>query len=178
MSKVNPRLHTPVGACVGVALLAAIPFIQFAGATVIAVSATAMIYLSYLLGNWAILRARLKGWPRTRAPFALGNKGKLVNALALLWGAAMLVNFLWFTDSPDSLRVLTNPKATQTDYGNGQLVNFHIGFLNKIPVIELLMVTVVLIGAIYYFTVQRNKPFTPVRPPDEELEAVAAAPVA
>ena len=52
------------------------PFIQFAGAAVIAVGATASIYLSYLLGNIAVMRARTKGWPRTKAPFSLGGWGR------------------------------------------------------------------------------------------------------
>ena len=54
MAKVSPRLHTPVGACIIIGALAAVPFIQFAGAAVIAVGATASIYLSYLLGNLAV----------------------------------------------------------------------------------------------------------------------------
>ena len=41
MSRVSPRLHTPIWACVIVGLLSAVPFIQFAGAAVIAVGATA-----------------------------------------------------------------------------------------------------------------------------------------
>jgi amino acid transporter len=177
LAKVSPRLHTPYWSVIAVALLTAIPFIQFAGATIIAVSATAMIYLSYLLGNLAVLRARMKGWPKVQAPFRLGKWGKPINVLAILWGAGMLVNFLWYTNG-ETLRVISNPKPNQTDYfGTGPLVHFG-GFLNKIPVIELLMITVLLVGAIYYFTVQRNKPFTPVRPPEEEREAAAAAPVA
>ena len=71
-----------------IGLLAAIPFIQFAGAGVIAVGATASIYLSYLLGNLAFRRARIRGWPKTRAPFSLGSWGKVVNLVAILWGAA------------------------------------------------------------------------------------------
>ena len=39
---------------------------------IIAIAATGMIYLSYFLGNIAIMRARTRGWPRTRAPFRLG----------------------------------------------------------------------------------------------------------
>jgi hypothetical protein len=39
----------------------AVPFIQFAGAAVIAVGATASIYLSYLLGNLAFMRASDEG---------------------------------------------------------------------------------------------------------------------
>ena len=94
----QPTLHTPIGTCVIVGALAAIPFIQFAGAAAIAVGATASIYLSYLLGNLAFMRARTKGWPKTKAPFSLGVWGKVVNVVAILWGAAMLLNFL--TPSP------------------------------------------------------------------------------
>jgi amino acid transporter len=178
MSKVSPRLHTPVGACVVVGLLSAVPFIQFAGAPVIAVGATASIYLSYLLGNLAVMRARSKGWPKTRAPFSLGSYGKLVNGLALLWGGAMMINFLWPASSSgaNSLRIFSNPSANQSDYGFGQQLNFHIGFLNKISVIELVFAVVAIVGAIYYFAVQKNKPFVPVRPPDEEdLSGIAPA---
>jgi amino acid transporter len=182
MSKVSPKLHTPIGACIGVGLLSAIPFIQFAGATIIAVAATSMIYLSYFLGNIVVMRARTKGWPKTQAPFKLGKWGKLINVLALAWGGAMLINLLtWVKGTTawpfDRLRVFTNPNALQSDYlVKGQkLVNFHVGFLNKIPLIELVMIVVVLAGAVYYLAVQKNKPFTPVVPPDEDLGGIAPA---
>ena len=35
LAKVNPRWHTPVGSCIAIGLLSAIPFIQFGGATII-----------------------------------------------------------------------------------------------------------------------------------------------
>jgi len=178
LARVSPHLHTPIWSCVAVGLLSAIPFIQFAGAAVIAVGATASIYFSYFLGNIAVMRARTKGWPRTRAPFSLGSWGKVINGLALLWGGSMLINFLWpasGTSGANSLRIFSNPTANQSDYGFGQQVNFHIAFLNKIPLIELVIAVTFIIGAIYYFGVQRNKPFTPVRPPeDENLEGIAA----
>jgi amino acid transporter len=179
LAKVSPSLHTPIGSCVAVGLFSAIPFIQFAGATTVAVSATAMIYLSYLLGNLAIFRARQRGWPKAAAPFKLGRWAKPINALAILWGAGMLVNFLWpspgdsaFSDAA-TLRILTNPSAVQTDYlvEGEQFVDFGIDFLNQIPVIELIMVVVILIGAIYYFAVQAKKPYVPVVPPGEEVPA-------
>jgi amino acid transporter len=75
MAKVSPRLHTPVATCIIIGLLSAIPFIQFSGPTVIAVGATASIYFSYLLGNFAVMRARMRGWPKTKAPFSLGRWG-------------------------------------------------------------------------------------------------------
>ena len=179
MARVSPHLHTPIWACVIVGLLSAVPFIQFAGASSLAVGATASIYLSYFLGNIAVMRARTKGWPRTETPFKLGMWGKVVNVVALIWGGAMLINFL--TPSPAAsafdtkitgasyLRIFSNPKAVQTDYytKGQQLVNFHIGFLNHIPLIELFIGVVLIVGAIYYFAVQSNKPFTTVAPPDE-----------
>src|SRR5215468_9654729 len=72
LSKVSPSLHTPIWTCIVVAILAAVPFIQFSGAGNIAIGATALIYFSYFLGNIGILRARTRGWPRTEAPFKLG----------------------------------------------------------------------------------------------------------
>jgi urea carboxylase system permease len=175
LAKVNPRLHTPVWTCVVIGALSAIPFIQFAGAAVIAVGATASIYLSYFLGNIAVMRARMKGWPRKRAPFSLGRWGKVVNAGALVWGGAMLVNFLWpasGTSGANALRIFSNPKAVETDYGLGQQVNFHVSFLNHIPLIELVIGVVLIVGAIYYFTVQRKKPLAAVAPTGE-MEAAA-----
>ena len=185
LSKVSPRLHTPIGACVVIGLLSAVPFIQFAGAAVLAVGATATIYLSYLLGNLAVMRARMKGWPRTRAPFSLGTWGMVVNAIAILWGLAMMVNFLTPSSATSAfdpnasganyLRIFSNPKAIQSDYyvQGQQLMNFHISFVNKIPAIELFMGVVLIVGAIYYFAAQRNKPFTPSIPPDEDLSGIA-----
>jgi amino acid transporter len=184
MSKVSPRLHTPVWACVIVGALSAIPFIQFAGAPYIAVGATASIYLSYLLANLAVMRARTRGWPRTKAPFSLGGWGKVVNAIAILWGLAMLLNFLTpssvnsaFDPSASGagyLRIFSNPKPIQTDYyvKGDQLVNFGLDFLNKIPVIWTVFFVIAVGGAIYYLAVQRNKPWEPVRPHDEDLTGI------
>src|ERR1035438_2798415 len=77
LSKVSPTLHTPIWSCVAVAVISAVPFIQFSGAGTIAIAATAMIYFAYFLGNMAILGARLRGWPKTSAPFRLGRWGLL-----------------------------------------------------------------------------------------------------
>jgi len=37
------------------------------------------------------------------------------------------------------------------------------------------MAVVVVIGAVYYFAVQQNKPFTPSIPPDEDLSNIVPA---
>lgn len=186
MQKVSPRLHTPVGTCIIVGALAAIPFIQFAGASTIAVGATASIYFSYLLGNLAFMRARMNGWPKTRAPFALGGWGKVVNVVAIVWGAAMLLNFLTPSSATsafdpnasgaDYLRIFANPKPVQTDYfvEGEQLVDFKIDFLNDIPVIWTVFGVVVIVGAIYYLAVQRKKPFETVVLPAEEREGAVS----
>jgi amino acid transporter len=185
MAKVNPRLHTPVATCIIVGLLAAVPFIQFVGAAVIAVGATASIYLSYLLGNLAFMRARMKGWPRTEAPFKLGGWGMVVNAIAILWGLAMMVNFLTpssaisafdpgTSSASNYLRVFSNPKPVQSDYyaQGEQLLDFKIDFLNKIPVIWTVFIAIFVAGALYYWLAQRKKPWEPVIPPGEDVSMV------
>jgi amino acid transporter len=186
MARVSPRLHTPIWTCVIVGALAAVPFIQFAGAAVIAVGATASIYFSYLLGNLAVMRARTKGWPRTKAPFSLGRWGKLVNIVAILWGLAMLLNFLTPSSASSAfdpnasganyMRIISNPKPVQTDYyvEGEQLVDFKIDFLNKIPVIWTVFSLILIGGAIYYLAAQRNKPWEPVAPTGEDLSGIVS----
>ena len=186
MARVSPRLHTPIWTCVIVGALAAVPFIQFAGAAVIAVGATASIYFSYLLGNLAVMRARTKGWPRTKAPFSLGRWGKLVNIVAILWGLAMLLNFLTPSSASSAfdpnasganyMRIISNPKPVQTDYyvEGEQLVDFKIDFLNKIPVIWTVFSLILIGGAIYYLAAQRKKPWEPVVPIGEDLSGIVS----
>jgi amino acid transporter len=172
LARVNPSLHTPVWSCIVVGALSAIPFIQFAGASTIAVGATASIYFSYLLGNAAVMRARARGWPKTTAPFSLGRWGKVVNVLALLWGGTMMVNFLWPASGKgaNALRIFTNPRPKETDYyGTGPLVHLGMKWLNDIPLIWTVMVVIILVGAIYYFGFQRRKPYTRVAPPEGEV---------
>ncbi len=155
LSRVSPRLHTPIWSCIVIALLSAIPFLQYSGAATIAIAATGMIYLSYFLGNIVIMRARARGWPRVGAPFKLGRWGILVNIVALLYGGAMLINFAW-------PRPASNPKPNQT---NGLL---KLGFLDGIPILWTVVVFIALVGAIYYLIVGRTKAFAPVTTPPED----------
>jgi amino acid transporter len=155
LSKVSPTLHTPIGACLAVGLLAAVPLLQYAGAAYIAIAATGMIYLSYFLGNIATLRARLAGWPRAEAPFSLGKWGIIANVLALVWGGSMLLNFGY-------PRACCNPRPTETLSGDIQLLNFHNGFLNSVPVLWTVSWGILLLGVVYYFVVQAKKPYTEV----------------
>jgi urea carboxylase system permease len=162
LSRVSPSLHTPVWSCIAVMAIAAVPFIQFSGAAIVAIAATGMIYLSYFLGNIVIMRARARGWPRTSAPFKLGRWGILVNVVALLYGGAMLVNFAW-------PRPASNPKPNQTA---GLL---HLNFLDGIPILWTVAVFIVLVGAIYYLIVGRRKAFAPVTAPPDDDPVEAAA---
>jgi amino acid transporter len=168
LAKVSPSLHTPVWSCIAVAAIAAIPFWQYSGVAIIAIAATGMIYLSYFLGNIVIMRARLRGWPKTQAPFRLGRWGLLVNIVALVYGGAMLINFAW-------PRAASNPKPNQT---NGLL---HLNFLDGVPILWTVVIFIALIGAIYYLAVGRRKTFPPVVTPAEDdapLAGSGAAPPA
>jgi amino acid transporter len=168
LSRVSPTLHTPVWACIVVAVLAAVPFLKYSGAGTIAIAATGMIYLSYFLGNLVIMRARLRGWPKISAPFSLRRWGPVVNVLALLYGGAMLVNFAW-------PRPASNPEPRQT----GGLLSFGIGFVDRIPILWTVVVVITLIGVLYYLAVGRRKRFAPVIAPagdDEPLVAGASGP--
>jgi amino acid transporter len=150
-NNVSSSLHTPVGTCIVIGVLAGVPLIYYAGAGVIAIAATGMIYLSYILGNIAILRARLKGWPKEDAPFKLGGWGTIVNVLGLVWGIAMEVNFLW----PRNLAAGNqNPPVSS-------LPNVTIPSpIGDIPIFEAVVGVIVIVGAIYYFAAQRNAPET------------------
>ena len=163
LAKVQPKLHTPVLSCIVIGALAAVPMIQYAGVAVIAIAATGMIYLSYLIGNFALLRARLRGWPRAKAPFSLGRWGLPINVLALAWGGGMLVNMAW-------PRATTNPRPKELP---GTL-NFHWHWLNGQPVLWTVLVVIVLVGGIYYVLVQRLKPAHMQAPEGELVEAPPA----
>jgi urea carboxylase system permease len=163
LARVSPSLHTPIWTCIVLAVLAAVPFIKYAGVAIIAIAATGMIYLSYFLGNLAIMRARARGWPRKGggevggAPFRLGRWGIVVNVLGLLYGGAMLVNFAW-------PRIASNPEPRQT----GGLLSLGASFLNRIPILWTVAVGIALIGAIYYLAVGRRKNFPPVTLPSPD----------
>jgi amino acid transporter len=155
LGKVHHTLHTPVWSCIAVAVVAAIPLLKYAGASYIAIAATGMIYLSYFLGNAAVMRARAGGWPRVKSPFKLGSWGPIVNVLALLYGGAMLVNFAW-------PRAASNPTPNQT----AGALSLGIGFLNKIPILYSVFAVVVIIGAAYYLAVERRRPLPFEVPPE------------
>jgi urea carboxylase system permease len=155
LAKVHPTLRTPIWSCIAVAVIAALPMLKYDGAGYIAIAATAMIYLSYFLGNAAIMWARTRGWPKVESPFKLGRWGMIVNVLALAWGGGMLINFAW-------PRVASNPNPNQT----AGALSLGIDWLNKIPILYTVFLFVVIIGIIYYFAAARRHPMAVVVPPE------------
>src|SRR4029078_4122098 len=136
----------------------------YAGVAYIAIAASGMIYLSYILANLAILGARRRGYfARREVPFQLGGWGMVVNILALVWGGAMMVNFLWH-------RVATNPQPDET----AGVLDFNIDCLNKIPILWSVLGAVLILGAIYYGARSSKIP-SPVVPDQWERPAPAAA---
>jgi urea carboxylase system permease len=159
-NKVSPSLHTPIGTCIVIGVLAALPLIYYAGAGLIAIGATGMIYLSYILGNFAILLARFRGWPKESAPFKLGQWGLIVNILALVWGVAMEINFLW----PRNVAVGAQNPPLSFLLSTGSNITY-TGPLANVPLYELTLGVILLVGVVYYLVAQRNAPDTaPVQP--------------
>ena len=153
-NKVSSSLHTPIGVCLLVGVLAAIPLLYYSGAGTVAIAATGMIYLSYFLCNIAVLRARLKGWPTEKVPFKLGSWGAIVNILALVWGGSMLINFLW--PRPGTI---INPVL-------GALPNVpDLGPLGNIPIFEATVGAILIVGFVYWLVAQRSAAdVTPIKP--------------
>jgi len=145
---VNPIFRTPLWAGVAVMLLSAIPFLYSTAIGVIVTGATGLIYVSYFMNNIASLGARMRGWPRVKAPFSLGQWGMLVNILALVYGGLMIINFLWF----GGLRnVYTNPVM-----GSAFSSWANIPLLGGTPIFEFSLVVLFGVGAIYWFGFKRR----------------------
>jgi urea carboxylase system permease len=145
---VNPTFRTPMWAGIAVMVLSALPFIYSTAIGVIVTGATGLIYLSYFMNNIASLGARLRGWPRTKAPFSLGRWGMLVNILALVYGGLMIINFLWF----GGLRnIYTNP-VMGTAFSSWA----NIPVLGGTPIFEFSLVVLFGVGAIYWFGFKRR----------------------
>src|SRR5579864_1360430 len=145
-NKVHATLHTPVGTCIVIGVLAGLPLLYYTGAGTIAIGATGMIYLSYILGNVAILLARFRGWPKEKTPFSLGSWGLIVNILGLVWGIAMEINFLW----PRNLSIGgQNPPLSQIPNATATGTLGTPGPIGNIPVYELTLAVILVVGGIY-----------------------------
>jgi len=159
--QVNQTFKTPANAAIAVGVLAALPILVIGplGGFFMSIAATGLIYLSYLLCNIGVLMARRRGWPREKAWFSLGRWGMLVNSLAIVYGAVMLLNIaIWqdkglFGEFGGDGRGLTNPAigAFLTPFGNT------IDGLPGWPTFETIVATLVVIGAAYYLMSVRGR---------------------
>lgn len=159
--RVNSTFKTPANAAIAVGVLAAIPILVVGplGGFTLSIAATGLIYLSYLLCNIGVMVARFRGWPRTPAWFNLGRWGKLVNIIAILYGGLMLLNIaIWkdpglFGDFGGDGRAITNP----TIDGFIKPFNNAIAGMPAWPIFETLVVTILVIGAVYYAVSVRGR---------------------
>ena len=157
---VNPRFRTPANAAVAVGIIAAVPILVVGPVPAISISiaATGLIYVSYFMCNAGVLVARMSGWPRKPAWFNLGRWGKIVNILALVYGALMIINIaLWadtglFGDFGTDGRLFWNPFINTfiKPFGN------EISGLPAWPVFETLVGAILISGAIYYAVAVRG----------------------
>jgi amino acid transporter len=157
-NRVSPSLHTPIGTCIVVGVLAGLPLVYYTGAGTIAIGATGMIYLSYILGNVAILLARLKGWPKESSPFRLGQWGLIVNILGLVWGVLMEINFLWPRNASVGGQ---NPPLSALPNATGTGTIGIPGPIGDIPIYELTLAIIIVVGLVYWAFAQRHAPETP-----------------
>jgi amino acid transporter len=159
--RVSPTFRTPANAAIAVGILAAIPILVIGplGGFTISIAATGLIYLSYLLTNLGVLGARLRGWPHKPAWFNLGRWGMLINVVAILYGGLMLLNIgLWqdpglFGDFGGAGRAITNPTIDTFIKPFGNTINGMPAW----PIFETLVVTILVLGAIYYAVAVRGR---------------------
>jgi urea carboxylase system permease len=131
LARVSPSLGTPMIAILVTAVLAVgLIFLTQVEAVLVAVTVV-LIYLAYGICTASALFARSRGWPEKPAAFSLGKAGLIINLLAVLWGAAMIVNLAWY-----------RPVDTQPFYLNAAVLIF-------VPVI-------LVVGVIYYYGFQRR----------------------
>jgi amino acid transporter len=164
---VSPTFRTPANASVAVGVLGALPLVVMGalGSIYLAIAATGMIYLSYILCNLGVLVARRRGWPHKGAWFSLGSWGTILNVLALVWGGLMVINIgIWtspiFGPFGSELRNTWSNPFINTFIAIGKNADGSPNILTGLPswpVFETLVGAVVIIGAIYYFAVQRGR---------------------
>jgi amino acid transporter len=102
LSRTSPRTAAPTGAIVVIAVITALPLVASRTIAVLVTGAVAVLYVAYFLITGVLLLARIKGWPSRPALFSLGRWGLPLNAVAVVFTAAMSVNLMW-------PRAATNP---------------------------------------------------------------------
>jgi amino acid transporter len=90
LARVSPRFQTPavaVWVSIAMAMLISVATSVY---SVMAALSTIALYASYVVPVFFALLARRRGWPRT-GPWSLGRFGGVVNVVAVVWVAFMLV---------------------------------------------------------------------------------------
>jgi Amino acid transporters len=164
---VSHTFRTPANASVAVGVLGALPLVVMGalGSIYLAIAATGMIYLSYILCNLGVFVARTKGWPHKGAWFSLGGWGTIINVFALIWGTLMVINIGIWTDPMfgafgTDLRATWSNPFINTFLAFGKNADGTANILSGLPawpVFETLVGLVVLTGAIYYLAIQRGR---------------------
>ncbi|MFI2184387.1 APC family permease [Streptomyces sioyaensis] len=103
LGRVHPVRKTPTNAAIATGVLAIATLVvnvkEPAIFTILTSIGIVLIYASYLLVTAPMLRHRLRGGEPVSDPargeFSLGRWGLIVNIVAVLWGAAMIVNLIW-----------------------------------------------------------------------------------
>lgn len=101
LAAVHPRYGTPVLPAIVIGVLGiGLLVVNLGNPAIFATLASVCIvslYLAYLLVTVPLLVRRVRGWDEDRDPslFSLGRWGIPINAVAVLWGAAMVVNLAW-----------------------------------------------------------------------------------
>ena len=156
---VNHTTKTPANAVIAVGILAVIPILVIGplGGFFLSIAATGLIYLSYFLCNLGVLIARTKGWPHKKAWFNLGKAGMLINILALIYGALMLINIsLWtspvFGDFGGDGRGYTNPFINTFLKPFGQ----ELSWMPAWPTFETIIGAILVFGVIYFLIAVRG----------------------
>jgi len=164
---VNRTFRTPANAAVAVGILGALPLAVMSGngSIYLAIAATGMIYLSYILCNLGVLIARSRGWPHRGAWFSLGSWGTILNILALIWGSVMVINIgIWtspiFGAFGNDLRNTWSNPFINTFVAVGKGADGKPNILTGLPawpVFETLVIAVLLAGLVYYLVAQRGR---------------------
>jgi len=179
---VNKSFRTPANAALAVGVLGAIPLILTGatGSIYLAIAATGMIYISYILCNIGVLQARRRGWPHKGAWFSLGSWGTILNILALVWGGLMVINIgLWttplFGDYGNDLRNTWSNPFINSFLSLGKTADGKPNVLSglpAIPVFETLVGLVLVVGLIYYVVTRQTAREDPVEADVATGEAV------
>ncbi|MHB1928044.1 MAG: APC family permease, partial [Acidimicrobiales bacterium] len=99
--------------------------------------ATGAMYFAYFLVMSATLWARLRGWPRNKAPFKLGRWGLVVNIVAVVGTGLTAVDMVW-------PRASTNPTYNEISGTTGGF------FLRDIPMAWAIVGFPLLVGVVFY----------------------------